>query len=100
MLDFADEIRDLLLDYKIKTKDLLKIAETSNCDLGKVKKAVKILDSYDDVNNVVGFLLKAIEEDYDTPIKKKRKSKKIDNIDIEERDYNFDELEKNIVENL
>ncbi|MBQ9862609.1 MAG: replication initiation protein [Lachnospiraceae bacterium] len=86
-IDFVDTIQDII-PYNIKVKELKSIAETAGYDLEKVKKAVSVLQKTKEVDNVVGFLLKAIKEDYEVPIQKNTFNTMIHS------DYDFDALEK------
>ena len=99
--ELIDDVKDII-DEKIKTKDckvLLKIAEY---DVGRIKEKYEILKkSATSINNVIGWLIKAIEEDYSEPIVKESESIKKKNLHFEgEREYSeeqLDELEKRLL---
>lgn len=95
--ELIDEVKDII-DEKIKTKDckvLLKIAEY---DVGRIKEKYEILKKNSrKIENVVGWLIKAIEEDYQEPIGKEpeKATKKKNNFHFEgERDYSQEELDE------
>lgn len=91
-IDFVDTIQDII-PYNIKVKELKTIAETAGYDIEKVKKAVDVLKKLKEVDNVVGFLVKAIRDDYETPIKKNAFN------DMMRTQYDYDELEKALLAN-
>lgn len=105
--DFIDEVHGFL-DVKLKSKDIRKIAEAAEYDMEKVKKANAAYEAYsanNDVENVVGFYIKAIQEDYDVTKSQKPKKTKSQTFSkkypafnsfnqFEQRDYDWDELEK------
>lgn len=94
--ELIDEVKDII-DEKIKTKDcktLLKIAEYN---VGRIKEKYEILKKNSTkIENVVGWLIKAIEEDYQEPIAKEpEKAIKKNNFHFEgERDYSQEELDE------
>ena len=91
--DFLDDMR-VIMPIVIKTKDLKAIAEVSDYDMEKIKKAVDLYDRAGNIENVVGFLISAIKENY-TNISKP-KSWEVS----EKQDYgNLDELESLILSN-
>ena len=101
----TDEEKDALLDemaefikYPLKIKDLRAIAEAANYDMDKIKKAYQIMESSgSEKTNVVGYLIKAIKEDY-TAIKGRAGYNNTFN-SFPQRDYDFEELEKEILNN-
>ena len=94
--DLIDELRDII-EEKLPTKDLRAVLEASNGDIDKVKNAYEIAKSSNtDINNLTGFLLCAIKNDY-KPKKKKPARKKRENFsNFEERDDNFDDFVKTL----
>ena len=111
-----EEIHDLI-EEKLKLKDYSTIAEAANYDIDRIKNAYCILKQNSNVENVVGFMIKAIEDGYVTrednvidakytevmdkvqnPKAKKRKSKNKFN-DFEHHQYNIEEIERNLLSN-
>lgn len=73
--DILDQIADII-DEPLKIKDFAKIAEASDYNIDKVKKAYEVLKaSPTDVGNVVGFMITAIRDNYEKPVAKKRSLK-------------------------
>ncbi|MEE0919842.1 MAG: replication initiation protein [Lachnospiraceae bacterium] len=97
-----EEIHDLI-EEKLKLKDYSTIAEAANYDIDRIKKAYCILKQNSNVENVVGFMIKAIEDNYEEPVKaKKTKSTKKANSfnNFEQQNiYDFEELEKALLSN-
>lgn len=107
--DVLDAIMDMF-DIRLKIKDVKAIAEAAEYDLEKVKKAYEVMNkSSSDVDNVVGFIISAIKNDYDVVEKKKdkpdkkagKKSKPSKNSfnEFEQNTYDFEELEKDLLAN-
>lgn len=70
-LDFIIDLKDLLSDVKLKSSELKKIAEASAWDFNKCQKAVEMLnENKGTVSNVVAWLITAIKEDWEKPVKK------------------------------
>lgn len=102
-MDFIDDLRDLLTDYPLKTKELRRIAEAASFDMDKCRKAVDILKGSKNVENAAGFLISAVKDGYEKPVKRTKKtSSKGDASQVpqykrfEQRDYDFEELEKEL----
>lgn len=86
--DFLDELRDIITG--IKTKDARKIAEAAHWDLNLIKEKYELSKSHN-INNIVGWLLIALKEDYKEPIQQKqKKSQKKDVQPSNRRQYIFD----------
>lgn len=91
--DFLDDMR-MIIPLVIKTKDLKAIAEASDYNIDKIKKAVQLYQHAGNVENVVGFLISAIRENYTNISKPKRWEV------FEKQDYgNIDEFENLILAN-
>ena len=98
-----EEYRDHILDEiyemfngELKLKDVRAIATVANYNLDKVKKAYDIYENNKDMcENIVGFMIAAIRNNYT-----KKKSKKINSfLDYEQRQYNFEEIEEFMLAN-
>lgn len=91
--DFLDDMR-IIIPVVIKTKDLKTIAEAADYDIDKIKKAVELCNKAGNIENVVGFLITAIKENY-TNISKHSKWEF-----SEKQNYgNLDELENLLLAN-
>ena len=91
--DFLDDMR-IIMPIVIKTKDLKAIAEVSDYNMEKIKKAVDLYDRAGNIENVVGFLIAAIKENYTNISKPKKWAVS------EKKDYgDLDELENLILSN-
>lgn len=106
LFDFIDDIRSLIT-YSLKTKDYIAIAKAANYDIEKIKKACDVMRSYStDIKNVSGFLISAIQKDFDVvPIERKVRKRNFnerqyslsDYLDIESRLLNSN---KNPIEKI
>ena len=85
--DFLDDMRDVI-EEKIKTKDLRKIAEAANYNLLLIEEKYA-LSKTQNIDNLVGWLLTSIKEDYKKPISSLKKSK--NNWNFEESNTIYDE---------
>ncbi len=86
--DFIDDINDLIFE-KLKMRDLRAIAEAADYDFAKVEKAYKVLNATNSgVDNITGFMIKAIKDGYEEPVKK---AKKTNFTNFKQNDINFDE---------
>lgn len=90
-----DEISELIKE-KIRIKDIRLIAEKANYNIEDVKKAYAVMSSSrSKIENVVGFMLKAIEDGYSDPVEKVPPcnfDNKFNN--FSQREYDYDSLEK------
>ena len=97
--EIIDQITEIISE-KLKLKDLRAIAEAAKYDVDKVRKAYEILSAGSGkVDNVTGFMIKAIKDGYETPVKANRKSKNSFNNFEHRNDYDFDELEDLLIDN-
>lgn len=100
--DVQNDVLDMvisLFEEKVKMKDMKAICEAANYEYEKIEKAYKILKSSSvTINNFVGFMIKAIEDDYDEPMEnvqeEKKQKKKTSFNNFEQRQYDYNELEK------
>ena len=90
-IDFYDQIADVITE-KLKYKETKAIAEAAKYDIEIIREKYEIAKSQN-IDNLVGWMLKAIENDYQKP----RKTAKAVNHGFKERDYDFDELLKDII---
>lgn len=89
-----DEIFDYI-DEKVKPKDLKAIAEAAGYDFEKVKKQYDIAKKKKKaVPDIVGYLIRAIKEDYSEPVPMKNGF-----TNFEQNVYDFEDLEKRLLDN-
>lgn len=87
-----------LFNGALKMKDVRSIVKEAGCDFVKIKNAFEVFNSQQNVSNITGFMIKAIQENYQkVPVKNQKKNK----FDFKEHaDYgNMDELEDKILAN-
>ena len=88
--DLIDQLREIIHE-KLKTKEYKAILEAANNDIELVQAKYQIAKKQKKIDNLVGWLMKAIEEDYTEPIERQKKGS-FNN--IEGREYDYEELEK------
>lgn len=100
ILDLMDEVVEII-NEKISMRDIRAIVIAANGDMNKVKKAYSIAkNSNTSIDNLVGFIISAIKEGWDTELKIKKELKKKERIpDFPQNKYNFEELEKKLLDN-
>ena len=89
--DFIDEMREFL--DVLKTRDLKAIAEASGYNMELIRKEYAISKNFN-IDNLTAWMIAAVREGYEEPVKTSKKPKK--NFE-NERDYDYDELEKTLV---
>ncbi|MDM8313572.1 MAG: replication initiation protein [Actinomyces sp.] len=78
----------------IKELDAIKIYKAANGDINKIQEKYNLSKSMPGIKNIVGWMIKAIQEDYHA-IKGKGK---IDNFNnFEQRQYDFEDLERKLL---
>lgn len=93
------QAKSLLVDENVDLSDLKPICEAADYDIEKIKKAYDVAKNASNISNFVGFMIKAIKDDYSpAPIKKTTKKKKNSFNNFEQRQYNFDDLELGLLE--
>lgn len=76
-IDFLINLGMMLAYYSLKPRDLKIIAEHGNWDMDMIRKAVDVLNhTTDTVSNPVGFIIKAMDNGWETPIPKQGRSGK------------------------
>ena len=86
-----------MIEENLSFKDIKAICKASNYDVEKIRNAYNIAQETPNITNLVGFMIKAIQEEYTVPVKKKGRPKKNKFNNFDERQYNFDDLEKGIL---
>ncbi|MBO5373761.1 MAG: replication initiation protein [Lachnospiraceae bacterium] len=95
--EYIDWLSDLI-DTPLKLKDLRSIAEEAGYSREKTEKAYAILKSTTQVDNVVGFMISAIRNNYSSA-GGSQGSKKSANDNIMKQDYDIEAIEKDILAN-
>lgn len=96
--ELKSELKSFIAE-PLRDKDLMVLLKDAGNDIGKIKAAYKLLEEQGHVPNIVGWLRKAIQEDYAGGIIKKQSTKKNSFKNFHERDYDFKELEKKFARN-
>ncbi len=96
MLELIDEVRDFL-PVKLSSANIKVLLKHADYDLDKIKNAINVLDSCDDsVENVMGFLVKAIKRGW----KPKLKRQTVNSFNnFEQNTYDFQKLEEELLDN-
>ncbi len=93
--DFHYEIR-AMFDKEISFKEAESIAKAASYDMTDVKKAKELLDKQGSVSNRVGWMIACIKGDYKTSASTPKKNAFND---YPQNEYDYDELEKMLINN-
>ena len=74
------------------------LAEASDYNIEKLKKAYE-LSKNSNIDNLVGWLIKAMKEDYDAVASPRSNPVSNEFNSFEQLEYDFDEIEKAIIDN-
>ena len=98
--DAIDEIYRLLGNNIKSVRDARSIAKAAGNDLEKIRKAYRIYEAKEDVSNIIGFMIAAIEKDFSEPIKKKKNKNSFTDFEMNRQmsSEEIDELEKVLLE--
>lgn len=88
--DLIDQLREIIHE-KLKTKEYKAILEAANNDIELIQSKYQIAKKQRKIDNLVGWLMKAIQEEYSEPVEKKKVAS-FNN--IEGRQYDYNELER------
>lgn len=91
--DLIDQLREIIKE-PLKTKEYKAILQAANNNTKLIEQKYQIAQKQRKIDNLVGWLIKAIQEEYAEPVEKRQVSK-FD--DIEQRKYNYNELEKQLL---
>lgn len=91
--DLIDQLREIIKE-PLKTKELKVVLQAANNDIQLIEKKYQLAKKSRNIENLVGWLVKAIEEDYTEPVEVKKKSK-FNN--MQERNYDYEDLEKELL---
>ncbi|MCY6356197.1 replication initiation protein [Clostridium sp. ZS2-4] len=90
---YIEEIKNIF-DEDITTVNAEKIYRAANKNMDIIKEKYLLLQQQKDIKNVVGWIMKAIKEDY----RPNELKGKVDSFnDYEQREYDYDELEKKLL---
>lgn len=102
-LVFAD-VSDLLAEEDISIKDMRSICEAAGYDVDKIKAAYDASKDSSNISNFTGWMIAAVREGYQPGKPKKTKAKtsaktksKNSFNDFEQNEYDFEELEKELL---
>lgn len=87
--------KTLRLFNELSAKDCRKITEAAGYDMAKIEKAYAVLvGTKRPVDNVTGFVIAAIRKEFEVPVKRAAAARRTGFSNFNERTYDFDELEK------
>ena len=100
---FYSEGAALFKEYGLTPEDAIKLAEETNFNMDVLYKTKELLDKQKNIENVMGWIITCIREEFYKNTKnienKGTKSPKNKFNDISSREYDFDELEKQLIQN-
>ena len=91
--DLIDQLREII-NEKLKTKEYKAILEAANNNIELIQEKYELSKKQKKIENLVGWLIKAIENSYTEPVKKQKQGQ-FNN--IEGRKYNYEELERQLL---
>jgi len=91
--DLIDQLREIIKE-PLRIKEYKVILQAADNDLKLIERKYQLAQKQRKIDNLVGWLIKAIQEEYTEPIEKKKVSK-FNNIDQHKYDYN--ELERQLL---
>ncbi|MCX4361431.1 MAG: replication initiation protein [Mucispirillum schaedleri] len=93
MDDLIDQLREIIKE-PLKTKEYKSILQAADNNIKLIEQKYQIAQKQKKIDNLVGWLIAAIQEEYTEPVEKKKISQ-FNN--IESRKYNYSELEKQLL---
>ena len=91
--DLVDQLRKIIQE-ELKTREYRALLQAANNDIELIQEKYELSKKQQNIENLVGWLIKAIEGNYSEPIRKK-KAGQFNN--IEGRKYDYYELEKQLL---
>ncbi len=88
--DLIERLQDII-EEKLKIKEYKALLKAANNDVELIQAKYQIAKKQKKIDNLVGWLMKAIQEEYSEPVEK-RKLTSFNN--IEGRKYDYEELER------
>ena len=92
--DLVDQLRKIIQE-ELKTREYRALLQAANNDIELIQEKYELSKKQQKIENLVGWLIKAIEGNYSEPIEKRKKTS-FNN--IEARQYNYEELERQLLE--
>ena len=97
MDDFVDGMREFMGDSNLKIRELKSIAEAAVYDMDLIKKQYEN-SKHSNIDNLAAWMIAAVREDYNIPVtSSKDESKKKRNGFKNERNYDFEAIERKLV---
>jgi len=91
------EVTMLLAPYNLQPRDIDSLLKTANGNIGAIRRAVRAMETKQGtIRSVTGWLISAIQNEYDVPIIRKTSKKTSSHFRLE-RDYDFDLLEEELL---
>ena len=92
--DLVDQLREIISE-NLKTREYKTLLQVANNNIELIQEKYEMSKKQNkNIESLVGWLIKAIEENYSEPIKKQKVTQFNE---IEQRKYNYDELEKQLL---
>ena len=91
LFDLIDQVRDIITE-KLSTADIKTLLDKAGNDIEKIRTACKVASEHTNIDSYMGFLIKAIENDWKPKIKIKK-------TEFEQNSYDFEALEKQLLKN-
>lgn len=88
--DLIEQLQDII-EEKLKIKEYKAILEAANNNIELIRAKYQIAKKQRKIDNLVGWMMKAIQEEYSEPVEKKKVAS-FNN--IEGRQYDYNELER------
>lgn len=93
----VDEAKDLFRNLNLPDKDIISIVRVSGNNLDRCKTALEVFNQQTTrINNIAGWLIKAVENNYQLQHKSPEAKKNSFN-NFEQRQYNFDDIEQKLL---
>ncbi len=85
--DLIDQIREIIKE-PLKTKEYKAILQAAGNNIELIKQKYQIAQNQRKIDNLVGWLITAIQEEYTEPVEKKK---------VSSRKYDYEDLEKQLL---
>ncbi len=96
ILNMIDEVRNIITE-NLPSADLKAILESAGFDLEKIKNAYQIAKTQKNIDNLTGWMIKAIQNEYKPGVGVKGSTNKFNN--FPQSKINYDELEAQLLDN-
>ncbi len=95
--EIYDQIAELI-EEKMKVSDIIAIAETADYQMPKIEKAYAVAKQQKTIENLTGWMISAIKNNYE-PVAIKKKENKNEFKKFKQRDYDYDKLVEELTSN-